>query len=150
MQTWAIILVALLATLIVLFIVSAFLWAYHVPTSKDALFRIKNLSINHQGATSIDVIVHNVYTRNARWEKLAKQADITKVVQGVLDSPTFTNAHPWESVAEDVGDQLYNDYDVAGVSVEILVPSGSNVSTATYTKGYATKVLRLDASNTSE
>lgn len=150
MNTWVIILLALVATLLILFIVSAILYAYHVPTSKDALFRIKNLSINHQGTTSIDVLVHNLYARNARLEKLAKLADITRVVQSVLDSPSFTADHPWESVAEDVGEQLYNDYDVAGVSVEILVPAGSNVSTATYTKGYVTKVLRLDASNNTE
>lgn len=145
MEKWMLLLVIFLGLLFLGLVASLILWILYVPQTKESLFRIKDYAVNHQGSTSMDVLVHHVYKTNARYEKMAKRTDVMQVIKTVVESPSFNDLAPWEVLAADIGDQLYNDYDVIGVSVEVIVPANSDVSAATYTKGYANRVLKFDS-----
>lgn len=139
------ILLAIFILFLLVIIIMSVIYSFQTPETLDALFRIKDFSVSHNGADSIDVIVHNVYSADTDNDKMSTFANVNQVVHTVMNSPTFQSDEPWESVAKDIGKQICNDYDVLGVSVEILVPSGSNVATATYSRGSVSRILKLDA-----
>lgn len=143
---WVVLALFLLFFLVIVII--AVVYSFQTPEAFDANFRITDFSVNHKGATKLDALVRNVYKDKARYEKLASLESIRQVMQTVMNSPTFQADHPWESVARDIGEQIWNDYDVIGVSVELLIPSGdSDVSTATFSKGAVTRLVKFDATS---
>jgi hypothetical protein len=128
----------------------------YVPEATDAQFRIKDLEVSYNGSTSIDVLAYLVYKNDASDEYIATHAKLTQLIKTVMDSPSYGAGQPWEKVAKDIGYQMWENYSVKGVSVQIFVATAGdeeddemvvpdNVATATYTKGCASKLLRLDA-----
>lgn len=121
--------------------------SFYLPEGSDGIFRVKGVTINHLNAKSMDVLVHTVYTKKARITKLPDYADIVKTINTVMGSSAVAKTSPWEVVAKDLGKQIWNDYDVVGVSVELLIPgTNGNTQNATYTRGYGcTRMLHLDS-----
>lgn len=143
---WIVLVLFLIVILVM--VIMAVVASFIIAEGTDALFRVKDMAVTHLDAKAIDVVVHLVYKRKARTSKLADHAAITRTLATVMNSPTFQSTAPWEAVAKDFGLQLWNDYDVIGLSVELFVPSvavAGDVQTATYSRGYVTRVLKLDA-----
>lgn len=130
----------LLITILVIWAI----YAFSTPRGYDSLFRFMNVSVNHLGTTSINIVVHNRYKLSfsnvkvplATTMRTAFATQIAGVAAG----------EPWEVVARVLGDYIYATYDVVGTSVEILLPAAdSETSAATFSKGYISPVLKLDA-----
>jgi hypothetical protein len=115
------------------------------PVSVDATFRYKDITFNHLNTEKIHVLVHIAHKKNVTDKPT--YTEINKMVTTVLDSPT--DAQPWESLAKDIAEQIYTNEEINGVSVEILIPQTADttdVTTATYTKGYnVNRLTRFDA-----
>jgi hypothetical protein len=129
-------------------VIAGIIVSLQTPEAHDALFRITELVISHQGSTQMDVLIHNVYKPKANFANLPTYVEIQQTILTVMGSPSFQSDHPWEAVAQDIGKQIFNDYDVIGTSVEIIIPAGDslvNMSAATYTRGYASRVLKFGA-----
>ena len=143
---WFWVLLGLLVLFFLVMIILYIVMSFAVPEGSDGVFRLKNVSIAHKGAATMDVLVHVAYRSGARTAKVADTASLTKLVQTVVKTPSFKAADPWASVAKAIGKQIWNDFDVSGVSVEVLVPGAAqNTENATYTRGYVTRLLHLDA-----
>jgi hypothetical protein len=130
--------------------IASLVYSFRIPEGHDGIFRILEIVVSHKGATQMDVLVHNVYKNNADLDKLPSYAEILQSVQTVMGSPSFQSDHPWESVAKEIAMQIWNDYAVIGVSVELLVPvvgSTGSMSAASYTRGFASRLLKLDPMN---
>lgn len=127
----------LFVTLIAMSIVQS----YRVPEVRDAVFKFTDLDIDHLGATKMTAFVHHVYQKNA---KLASAEDVRKTIQTVMSSPTFSKTSAWEVVARDIASQLWTNYKLHGVSVELLLDQvAGEVQGATFTRGCANRIMEL-------
>jgi len=143
---WVLLIIFIL--LFIAMIVVSIVNSFTVPEGNDGLFRLMAVPVDHLDAKSMDVVVQVVYKRKARAAKMATYDDITRTIRAAMDSPSFLADHKWDQVAKDLGAQMWHSYDILGISLELFVAgsgTADDVQAATFTRGYAPRLLRLDA-----
>ena len=140
---WIILIMFLLFFLTI--VIMSIVYSFQVPVSVDGVYRLKDFQLSHNGTDAVDIIGLASYKVHARKEKLLTQSIFNQVISTQVTDPGFTSEEPWEVLAKMVATKIFDDYDVEGISIQILVPDGNNTAGATYSKGSVRRLIRLDA-----
>ena len=136
----------LLILLFVVAIVFLILAAVQVPVSQDSLVRLENVSVTHNGATQMTVLLSVSYSGEPRADRVVTYSKSVTTVNAVMNSGSFQEGAPWELVAKELGQQFWNDYDLNGVSIQLLLTeTGLNMAGPSWTYGTVSKVNKFDA-----
>lgn len=137
-------LIVFLVTLLVILIIGIVM-SFRVPEVEDGVFRFLQLDVKHNGALKCDIVVHTV----SGWRtKDAGKPTYAKVLTIIRQKFAALKQESWESCARIVGMQIWDDFKIVGVSVEIIVPTDGtegDMTGATFTRGCASRILKLDA-----
>lgn len=141
------IVIGLLGVSFILLIVFLVLAAVQIPVSRDSVLRLDGIPVSHNGRTDMSVLLNLAYKTDARVDRLVDQTNAVSTINSVMNSGSFQDGTPWDKVAEELGMQFYNDYDVSGISVQILVfygEDGTELVGPTYSKGTITKLQKFE------
>jgi len=141
---------ALLGVGFIMIVVFVILAALQVANGKNAVLRLTGVSMNHNGATEMTVLLNLNYKANARKERMVDYERALTTINSVMSSGSFQDGESWDNVAEEIGSQFYNDYDLYGVSVQILLyENGSETELfgPTYSKGNVSRLQKFNAMN---
>lgn len=125
----------------------------YVPEARDMLYRFTEVKVD--GTRPCTLLVHA-----ALHKRVCEDSEDETKTKGkapshavmldtlLLSAKTVHDADTsagWDTYAKAMGKKLYDDFELCGVSLEILVPDESSTSkdmqAAIYTRGSATKVL---------
>jgi len=143
MYVWIIVL--LLVALFAAVIVASLYHSYSDPQSHHAQFRLSDVATEANGAGAVTVMVRLRYRNGASVAKLSTKATLAENVQLILGETAAATPTAWDTHARAIGEVAWTQYDVVGVSVQILVKSADrDVQTATFSKGVVLPLYRFD------
>lgn len=142
----------LLLLLLVAAIIVGMVQSSKTPQVIDGQFRFQNQSAhNHLSETGeISYFVHMTYGAKVDNSKIASRSDVLNIINTCPSLITATSTDPWERVAQDIANQIWSSFNCYGVSVELVIPlasadhTGNTTITATFSKGYINRAIRLD------
>lgn len=151
-EKWKIAFVVITAIFVLLLLgllITFIILNYNPPEIYDGIFRLPEHDISHLGVTQVGILVHTVYSSQTAFTKIPTYDDIKKTVTTIRAAPGFQADQPWQAVAKDIGEHLWEQFDFIGISVEIFVPvesdpSPESTSCATFSKGAVERLIRLD------
>ena len=147
---WIVLIILLL--LLIAALIVGMVQASKTPQVIDSQFRFENQSAHgHLSETNtLNYLVHITYGAKVTNAKMANRTDVLNVINTTPSMTSTTNVEPWERVAQDICNQLWDNFDCFGVTVEIIIPvvsadtTGNTTIAATFTKGYVTRAIKLD------
>lgn len=143
---WIILIILLLFMIVAIII--GMIQSAQIPQVIDSQFRFSDKQFKHLGETNVTILIHMTYAKNVKDSKIAKRTDVSNVIDSVGPAIDPNNTELWERTAQDMALRIWKAFDVYGVSVEVIIPVSaadpSITQTATFTKGYISRNVKMD------
>lgn len=130
-------LVFLLLILAILIIMLVFAFSTSPPRALDYMLEIPKAPTNRNSEVIVDVKIKYRYS-SLKQDKFPNSTDIKTNINDALHiSAAVADGIPWEDIAKNITMQVYDNYNVLGVSTQLELTSGRYVI---YTEGYITSI----------